>query len=228
MLRLERCFVCGSVIILDRSNASETDLWMTLSLSDQSGCAQWHSEWVVWVWPSPCRNASQLPQCTWTKSDVLDPFLKNLLDCKMWKRTAWFYSSVAAGSSASSMVGSDSLCQLSCRSTEDLSKLPIFRSAYLLISFTCFIFNLFSALNCPEGLVYDACAPGCPATCLLPNGPDNCPISDCQETCRCPDGQILDGTDCVTLDQCGCELPNGQYLRVRMSFCEYLKIVGMT
>ncbi|PIK34072.1 putative IgGFc-binding protein [Apostichopus japonicus] len=68
------------------------------------------------------------------------------------------------------------------------------------------------ALTCPPGLVYDTCGPGCPATCVEPSGSSSCPIDDCQETCRCPDGQVLDGTSCVTLDQCGCQLSNGQYL----------------
>lgn len=70
------------------------------------------------------------------------------------------------------------------------------------------------ALQCPDGLVYDPCGDGCPATCIDRDGPSNCPVDNCQEMCRCPDGQVLDGNQCVTVDQCGCVLTNGQYLRV--------------
>ncbi|PIK34071.1 putative IgGFc-binding protein [Apostichopus japonicus] len=66
--------------------------------------------------------------------------------------------------------------------------------------------------NCPSGTVYDSCGPACPATCVDRDGPSDCPISNCKETCRCPEGQVLDGNQCVFTYQCGCLLDNGRYL----------------
>ncbi|PIK34070.1 putative IgGFc-binding protein [Apostichopus japonicus] len=67
-------------------------------------------------------------------------------------------------------------------------------------------------LTCPDGYLYDSCGPACPATCVDRLGPSECPVSHCVETCRCPDGMVLDGDQCVSTFQCGCSLDNGQYL----------------
>lgn len=69
------------------------------------------------------------------------------------------------------------------------------------------------AIDCPEGLVYNPCGTGCPATCVDENPLDDCPMS-CLETCECPPGTVLDGTRCVNQSMCGCPLPDGGYASV--------------
>ncbi|KAJ8031643.1 IgGFc-binding protein [Holothuria leucospilota] len=67
------------------------------------------------------------------------------------------------------------------------------------------------AVPCPEGWEYTDCGTSCPATCEQPNGIPNCEDT-CTETCLCPEGQVLDGTKCVFIYNCGCTLPNDVYL----------------
>ena len=38
----------------------------------------------------------------------------------------------------------------------------------------------------------------------------------CQETCRCADGLVLDGGECVDPAQCGCTTENGVYIPVSL------------
>ena len=72
----------------------------------------------------------------------------------------------------------------------------------------------FVALNCPGGTVYDPCASPCQPSCGDSNDETNCTDATCIETCRCPDGQILDGDRCVDPSQCGCFLDSGLYYPV--------------
>lgn len=66
---------------------------------------------------------------------------------------------------------------------------------------------------CPGDTVYDPCTSPCQPSCG--NTTDsNCLGVGCIETCRCPDGQVLDGNHCVNPEDCGCTLDNGQYLPV--------------
>ena len=72
---------------------------------------------------------------------------------------------------------------------------------------------LLTALDCPENTVYDPCFSGCPATCSSAGNTLSCNAT-CQETCRCEDGLVLDGGNCVDPSHCGCTLDNGVYLPV--------------
>ncbi|KAJ8042859.1 Zonadhesin [Holothuria leucospilota] len=65
--------------------------------------------------------------------------------------------------------------------------------------------------ECPDGFVYSHCGTTCHNTCTERNRTASC-IGDCQETCLCPDGKLLDGDRCVEESECGCLLQNGQYI----------------
>ncbi len=78
-----------------------------------------------------------------------------------------------------------------------------------------------SDLECPGGTVYDPCASPCQPSCGNTTQ-DDCIGSACIETCRCPEGQLLDGDHCVDPSNCGCTLDNGMYFPVSdASFCSY-------
>ncbi|KAJ8042690.1 IgGFc-binding protein [Holothuria leucospilota] len=66
------------------------------------------------------------------------------------------------------------------------------------------------AFECPGDMVYNPCGTGCPATCVEQEAREDCPMT-CLETCECPEGTVLDGTNCVEPSQCGCPLPDGGY-----------------
>ena len=78
-----------------------------------------------------------------------------------------------------------------------------------------FLFYSITALDCPTNTVYDPCFSGCQATCSSAGSGQSCDIT-CQETCRCADGLVLDGGDCIDPSQCGCTLDNGVYLPVSL------------
>ena len=61
-------------------------------------------------------------------------------------------------------------------------------------------------------MVYDPCGSACQETCAL-EGDDHCKFR-CEEVCGCPDGQVLDGNECVAKSECGCKLDAGGYLKV--------------
>ncbi|KAJ8031641.1 IgGFc-binding protein [Holothuria leucospilota] len=65
---------------------------------------------------------------------------------------------------------------------------------------------------CPDGMIYDPCGSACQETCAG-EGNDGCTFR-CEEVCRCPDGQVLDGDECVPRSDCGCQLDSGGYLQV--------------
>ena len=81
-----------------------------------------------------------------------------------------------------------------------------------LISFGCTSF-CGVAYECPGASVYDPCASACPMTCSDLSSAFNCTLP-CIETCRCPDSMVLDGTECVDPEECGCTLDNNVYLSV--------------
>ncbi len=74
------------------------------------------------------------------------------------------------------------------------------------------VYIILSAIECPEGKIYDPCGSPCPPTC----GDDqiNCTRDGCYETCRCPDDKVLEGDRCVDPSECGCFLDDGLYLPV--------------
>uniref|UniRef100_A0A8V5GCF9 Uncharacterized protein n=1 Tax=Melopsittacus undulatus TaxID=13146 RepID=A0A8V5GCF9_MELUD len=64
-------------------------------------------------------------------------------------------------------------------------------------------------LSCPIHSHYTPCGSPCPATCSDPDAPIGCP-HPCIETCTCDHGHVLNGGQCIPMDQCGC-IHNGRY-----------------
>ena len=62
-------------------------------------------------------------------------------------------------------------------------------------------------------MIYDPCASACQPTCAGENG-DDCKFT-CEEVCKCTDGLLLDGDECVPEADCGCTLPSGSYIKVQ-------------
>ncbi|XP_035683331.1 zonadhesin-like [Branchiostoma floridae] len=58
-------------------------------------------------------------------------------------------------------------------------------------------------MDCPANSVYSPCVSPCHATCVDPNGPDNCDLP-CVEGCECDEGYLESGLECVEETQCGC------------------------
>ena len=73
-------------------------------------------------------------------------------------------------------------------------------------------------MTCPEGFEYNICGAACPATCVDRQGPSDCPMTHCVETCQCPAGMVLDGDQCVSTYQCGCTMDDGMYLSVSYNY----------
>ncbi|XP_038059591.1 IgGFc-binding protein-like [Patiria miniata] len=67
-------------------------------------------------------------------------------------------------------------------------------------------------VECEDGKIFDSCGTACPPTCVDRNSSLNCP-DVCVEGCRCPDGTLLDGGQCIEESQCGCMLEEGIYLQ---------------
>lgn len=73
-------------------------------------------------------------------------------------------------------------------------------------------FLTITAIHCPDDKVYDPCAPACQPSC---GEMGLCNSDGCIETCRCPDGKVMEGDRCVDPSECGCTLPFvGLYLPV--------------
>ncbi|PIK46687.1 putative IgGFc-binding protein [Apostichopus japonicus] len=66
--------------------------------------------------------------------------------------------------------------------------------------------------DCPMEMSYTACGDPCPETCADQGNKKNCSLDGCIKTCVCPVGQVLDGLECVPSQECGCILPDGQYI----------------
>ncbi|KAM4677962.1 LOW QUALITY PROTEIN: SCO-spondin-like [Discoglossus pictus] len=61
-------------------------------------------------------------------------------------------------------------------------------------------------LECSEGQVYSDCANSCPHTCADLQLGTECLNEGCEAGCSCPAGQVLQGDDCVTPENCTCSL----------------------
>ncbi|KAI8502373.1 hypothetical protein Bbelb_199610 [Branchiostoma belcheri] len=66
----------------------------------------------------------------------------------------------------------------------------------------------FCPKTCPANSNYTACMSACPATCDNPDAPKQCFTNTgqqfCVEGCRCKNGYVLSGNECVLKEQCGC------------------------
>ena len=64
--------------------------------------------------------------------------------------------------------------------------------------------------KCGDNQVYEVRSE-CPKTCLYPSGSYNCGCKKPVEDCYCADGFVVDSNGkCVTVDECGCETPDGK------------------
>ena len=88
--------------------------------------------------------------------------------------------------------------------------------AHFLIAIQLICVHIFTAMNCPGNMIYTERTSPCVATCADPQK-DRCPMEPESEGCVCPEGLVLDGNTCIPKDECGCLLPNGIYLKVRIS-----------
>ncbi|XP_076616110.1 alpha-tectorin-like [Chaetodon auriga] len=69
----------------------------------------------------------------------------------------------------------------------------------------------FCEIPCPPNSHFESQGTGCPATCVNPNSPHNCPLPP-QESCICNSGYILSAGVCVPHADCGCSF-EGRYYR---------------
>ena len=88
------------------------------------------------------------------------------------------------------------------------------------------LLNFFSAMECPDGRVYDKNAYACPNTCQQPSNSSRCTLPSV-ENCECPEGRVLDEDDnCVLPSQCGCKDNQGNMHEV--SFSKSVPIVSLS
>ncbi|XP_066268217.1 zonadhesin-like [Branchiostoma lanceolatum] len=66
----------------------------------------------------------------------------------------------------------------------------------------------FCPKTCPANSNYTACMSACPATCGNPDAQKQCFVNTgqqfCVEGCRCKEGYVLSGSECILKEQCGC------------------------
>ncbi|XP_071837113.1 uncharacterized protein [Apostichopus japonicus] len=64
---------------------------------------------------------------------------------------------------------------------------------------------------CPPNMVYEMCS--CQTTCEDPKGESGC-HSDCigSESCVCPTGFLMHGSDCTSASECGCFVPEVNFV----------------
>ncbi|XP_075046975.1 IgGFc-binding protein-like [Mixophyes fleayi] len=68
-----------------------------------------------------------------------------------------------------------------------------------------------TSFRCPPNSHYSICADVCSTSCASINDPVKCP-ANCSEGCECDDGYLFDGTNCVSIDKCGC-FEDGRYYK---------------
>ncbi|XP_025025324.1 IgGFc-binding protein-like [Python bivittatus] len=69
----------------------------------------------------------------------------------------------------------------------------------------------FCPLTCPAHSHYEPCTRTCDYSCATLSSPNHC-SRHCFEGCQCDDGYMFDGSQCVTMKQCGC-IYRGVYLK---------------
>ncbi|KAM6428804.1 IgGFc-binding protein-like [Liasis olivaceus] len=70
----------------------------------------------------------------------------------------------------------------------------------------------FCPLTCPAHSHYESCTRTCDYSCATLSSPNQC-SGNCFEGCQCDDGYMFDGSQCVTMKQCGC-IYHGVYLKI--------------
>lgn len=62
----------------------------------------------------------------------------------------------------------------------------------------------FCPIKCRPHSHYQSCASACPATCSDQTAPEFCQLP-CYEGCVCDEGYVISGSNCVKVDDCGCD-----------------------
>ena len=70
-------------------------------------------------------------------------------------------------------------------------------------------------MTCGANMEFQTAASACPATCVDPKAPEDCPYAD-KEGCVCKEGFILSGETCVSPVECGCYDEKQNYYPVRV------------
>ncbi|XP_032083374.1 IgGFc-binding protein-like [Thamnophis elegans] len=70
----------------------------------------------------------------------------------------------------------------------------------------------FCPLTCPAHSHYEPCTRTCDSTCAALSSPSQC-SENCFEGCQCDEDYVFDGSQCVTMKQCGCTY-RGAYLKI--------------
>ena len=81
-----------------------------------------------------------------------------------------------------------------------------------------------TAMTCPAGMQYDAKLAPCQPTCadpLMEQCKERAPLC---EGCRCPDGMLVNGDQCVVKNRCGCLTPDKIYIKVSCLFIHKLQV----
>jgi hypothetical protein len=67
--------------------------------------------------------------------------------------------------------------------------------------------TVFPAMHCTGSRVYSPCGPSSQETCRSVTPPAITSVTEsCEEGCYCPVGTVLHGQECVSRDQCPCQL----------------------
>uniref|UniRef100_H2YSU5 VWFD domain-containing protein n=1 Tax=Ciona savignyi TaxID=51511 RepID=H2YSU5_CIOSA len=78
------------------------------------------------------------------------------------------------------------------------------------------------SITCRENSRYDGCASACPNTCQDPYASDSCAAPAI--SCVCEFGFVLDGTECILPEECGCTLKDGSYVSLGKKISLMMKI----
>ncbi|XP_032083613.1 IgGFc-binding protein-like [Thamnophis elegans] len=72
--------------------------------------------------------------------------------------------------------------------------------------------SFFCPLTCPAHSDYEPCTRTCDSTCAALSSLSQC-SENCFEGCQCDEDYVFDGSQCVTMKQCGCTY-RGAYLKI--------------
>lgn len=81
-----------------------------------------------------------------------------------------------------------------------------------------------AAMECGEGMEYQACGSVCMPTCKDPEGQECGDTDVCEEGCFCKEGTVFDGVgSCYSSTKCGCKVPEqgNVYINVRWCFARH-------
>ncbi|XP_066575341.1 IgGFc-binding protein [Amia ocellicauda] len=75
----------------------------------------------------------------------------------------------------------------------------------------------FCPASCPHNSHYEVCNAGCPVTCNGLSAPERCHLP-CKEGCKCDNGFLLSGDQCVPMAECGCSYGGHYYKKCEVFY----------